>query len=432
MEQYFIKGGKPLNGIVDICGAKNAALALIAASILTSEPVYISNLPDVSDINLLLDAIAQIGAVVERIDRHKVKIIGATVNSCILNYEYISKIRASYYLLGSLLGRFHMAEVAMPGGCVIGARPIDQHIKGFEALGATVDLEDGQVKAKAAELCGNHIYFDVVSVGATINVMLAAVLAKGNTIIENPAKEPHVVDLANMLNSMGAHVRGAGTDVIRIRGVESLHATDYTVIPDQIEAGTFLFAGAATGGDVTVNNVIPKHLESITSKLEDIGCFIEEYDEAVRVVAGPRLHATQVKTLPYPGFPTDMQPQMTVALTVSQGISTVTESIFENRFKYAGELARMGARIKIESNTAIITGVERLKGAQVEAPDLRAGAALTIAGLAADGFTQVGGIEYIQRGYEDFDAKLRSLGGDIRKIDTQDQKEIDRFRQKCS
>ena len=432
MEQYIIRGGKPLRGIVDICGAKNAALALIAASILTTEPVIISNLPDVSDINLLLDAIAQIGAVVERIDRHTVKIIGATVNSCTLNYEYISKIRASYYLLGSLLGRFHKAEVAMPGGCVIGARPIDQHIKGFEALGATVDLEDGQVKAKADELVGNHIYFDVVTVGATINVMLAAVLAEGSTIIENPAKEPHVVDLANMLNSMGAHVRGAGTDVIRIRGVKSLHATEYTVIPDQIEAGTFLFAGAATGGDVTVNNVIPKHLESITAKLEDLGCFIEEYDEAVRVVAGTRLQSTQVKTLPYPGFPTDMQPQMTVALTLAEGISTVTESIFENRFKYAGELARMGARIKIESNTAIITGVEKLKGAQVSAPDLRAGAALTIAGLAAEGCTQVGGIEFIQRGYEDFDVKLRSLGGDIRKIDPQNQNEIKKFKQKCS
>ena len=432
MEQYFIRGGKPLRGIVDICGAKNAALALIAASILTCEPVIISNLPDVSDINLLLDAIAQIGAVVERIDRHTVKIIGATVNSCTLNYEYISKIRASYYLLGSLLGRFHKAEVAMPGGCVIGARPIDQHIKGFKALGAVVDLEEGQVKAKADELVGSHIYFDVVTVGATINVMLAAVLAEGSTIIENPAKEPHVVDLANMLNSMGAHVRGAGTDVIRIRGVKSLHATEYTVIPDQIEAGTFLFAGAATGGDVTVNNVIPKHLESITAKLEDLGCFIEEYDEAVRVVAGTRLQSTQVKTLPYPGFPTDMQPQMTVALTLADGISTVTESIFENRFKYAGELARMGARIKIESNTAIITGVEKLKGAQVSAPDLRAGAALTIAGLAAEGCTQVGGIEFIQRGYEDFDVKLRSLGGDVRKIDPQNQSEIDKFKQKCS
>ena len=432
MEQYFIKGGKMLRGVVDICGAKNSALALIPAAILTSEPVIINNLPDVSDINLLLDAITQIGARVERIDRHKVRIIGATVNSCTLNYEYISKIRASYYLLGSLLGRFHKAEVAMPGGCVIGARPIDLHIKGFEALGAQVDLEDGQVKARADELVGNHIYFDVVSVGATINVMLAAVLAEGYTIIENSAKEPHVVDLANMLNSMGARIRGAGTDVIRIHGVESLHKTDYTVIPDQIEAGTFLFAGAATGGDVTVNNVIPKHLESITAKLEDLGCIIEEYDEAVRVIADSRLKATQVKTLPYPGFPTDMQPQMTVALTLAEGTSTVTESIFENRFKYTGELARMGAKVKVESNTAIISGVPQLKGAQLKAPDLRAGAALTIAGLAAEGFTQISGIEFIQRGYENFDAKLRSLGADIRKIDTEDKEEIDRFRQKCS
>ena len=432
MEQYYIKGGRPLRGIVDICGAKNAALALIAAAILTSEPVVISNLPDVSDINLLLDAIARIGAQVERIDRHKVRIIGATVNSCVLNYEYISKIRASYYLLGSLLGRFHEAEVAMPGGCVIGARPIDQHIKGFEALGAEVDLEDGQVKAKAIRLRGNHIYFDVVSVGATINVMLAAVLAEGNTIIENPAREPHVVDLANMLNSMGAHVRGAGTDVIRIRGVKELHKTEYTVIPDQIEAGTFLFAGAVTGGDVTVNNVIPKHLESITAKLEDLGCIIEEFDEAVRVIGVHRLRSTQVKTLPYPGFPTDMQPQMTVALSLAEGISTVTESIFENRFKYAGDLARMGARIKIESNTAIITGVKQLKGAQVNAPDLRAGAALTLAGLAAEGYTQVGGIEFIQRGYEDFELKLQSLGAFISKIDTEDESRIEKFRKMCS
>ena len=420
-----------MRGVVDICGAKNSALALIPAAILTSEPVVINNLPDVSDINLLLEAIAQIGARVERIDRHKVKITGATVNSCTLNYDYISKIRASYYLLGSLLGRFHKAEVAMPGGCVIGARPIDLHIKGFEALGATVDLEDGQVKAKADDLIGNHIYFDLVSVGATINVMLAAVLADGYTIIENSAKEPHVVDLANMLNSMGAHIRGAGTDVIRIRGVKELHKTDYSVIPDQIEAGTFLFAGAVTGGDVTVNNVIPKHLESITAKLEDLGCIIEEYDEAVRVIADRRLRATQVKTLPYPGFPTDMQPQMTVALTLADGTSTVTESIFENRFKYTGDLARMGAKVKVESNTAIISGVHQLKGAQLNAPDLRAGAALTLAGLAADGYTQVGGIEFIQRGYENFDGKLRGLGADIQKIDTDDKAGIENFRQKC-
>ena len=427
MEQYFIKGGKPLNGIVDICGAKNAALALIPAAIMTSEPVIISNLPDVSDINLMLEAISQIGAQVERIDRHKVKITGATVNSCSLNYEYIGKIRASYYLLGALLGRFHEAEVAMPGGCVIGARPVDQHIKGFKALGAVVDLDDGQIKASADRLVGNHIYFDMVSVGATINVMLAAVLAEGLTIIENSAKEPHVVDLANMLNSMGANIRGAGTDVIRIKGVPALHKTDYTVVPDQIEAGTFLLAGVATGGDVTVNNVIPRHLESITAKLEDIGCHIEEYDEAVRVVVDKELSATHVKTLPYPGFPTDMQPQMTVALALAEGTSTVLESIFENRFKYTSELIRMGARIKVQSNTAIITGVKQLKGAQIYAPDLRAGAALTIAGLAAEGVTQVDGIVFIQRGYEDFEGKLRSLGATIEKIDTDDTQRVDEF-----
>lgn len=427
MEQYFIKGGKPLNGIVDICGAKNAALALIPAAIMTSEPVIISNLPDVSDINLMLEAISQIGAQVERIDRHKVKITGATVNSCSLNYEYIGKIRASYYLLGALLGRFHKAEVAMPGGCVIGARPVDQHIKGFKALGAVVDLDDGQIKASAGRLVGNHIYFDMVSVGATINVMLAAVLAEGLTIIENSAKEPHVVDLANMLNSMGANIRGAGTDVIRIKGVPALHKTDYTVVPDQIEAGTFLLAGVATGGDVTVNNVIPRHLESITAKLEDIGCHIEEYDEAVRVVVDKELSATHVKTLPYPGFPTDMQPQMTVALALAEGTSTVLESIFENRFKYTSELIRMGARIKVQSNTAIITGVKQLKGAQIYAPDLRAGAALTIAGLAAEGVTQVDGIVFIQRGYEDFEGKLRSLGATIEKIDTDDTQRVDEF-----
>lgn len=427
MEQYFIKGGKPLNGIVDICGAKNAALALIPAAIMTSEPVIISNLPDVSDINLMLEAISQIGAQVERIDRHKVKITGATVNSCSLNYEYIGKIRASYYLLGALLGRFHKAEVAMPGGCVIGARPVDQHIKGFKALGAAVDLDDGQIKASADRLVGNHIYFDMVSVGATINVMLAAVLAEGLTIIENSAKEPHVVDLANMLNSMGANIRGAGTDVIRIKGVPALHKTDYTVVPDQIEAGTFLLAGVATGGDVTVNNVIPRHLESITAKLEDIGCHIEEYDEAVRVVVDKPLSATHVKTLPYPGFPTDMQPQMTVALALAEGTSTVLESIFENRFKYTSELIRMGARIKVQSNTAIITGVKQLKGASIYAPDLRAGAALTIAGLAAEGVTQVDGIVFIQRGYEDFEGKLRSLGATIEKIDTDDTQRVDEF-----
>lgn len=419
MEQYVITGGKPLRGIVDIYGAKNAALALIPAAILTEEPVVISNLPDVSDINVMLEAIEQLGAKVERLGRHKVRIIGAGVNSHQLNDEYISKIRASYYLLGALLGRFHEAEVAMPGGCVIGARPIDQHIKGFEALGAKVKISDGNIYARAEHLAGSHIYFDVVSVGATINIMLAAVMAEGNTIIENPAKEPHVVDLANMLNSMGARIRGAGTDVIRIKGVSKLHKTEYMVIPDQIEAGTFMFAAAITKGEITVANVIPKHLESITAKLVDIGCEVEEYDEAVIVRGCERLSATQVKTLPYPGFPTDMQPQISVALALASGISTVTESIFENRFKYVTELTRMGAKIKVENNTAIISGVKGLSGAKLNAPDLRAGAALVLAALSAEGTSTISNISFIQRGYEAFDEKLRALGGDIRKVDTE-------------
>jgi UDP-N-acetylglucosamine 1-carboxyvinyltransferase len=417
MEQYIIKGGNPLIGTVDIHGAKNAALALISAAILTREPVIIDNLPDVSDINVLLDAIIHIGATVQRISRHKVKIVGATVKDHSIDDEYIKKMRASYYLLGSLLGRFHDAEVAMPGGCEIGPRPIDQHIKGFKALGADVSLKGGHVKAKAEKLIGSHIYLDMPSVGATINIMLAAVLAEGDTTIENPAKEPHVVDLANMLNSMGARIKGAGTDVIRIGGVKSLHGTEYVVIPDQIEAGTFMFAAAVTGGDVVVRNVIPKHMESITSKLTDLGCRIEEYDEAIRVIANGRLKGTRVRTSPYPGFPTDMQPQITVALAMADGNSTVTENIFENRFKYVGELLRMGAKIKIEGNTAIISGVDELSGAKLSAPDLRAGAALVLAALAANGTSQVDGLEFIKRGYESFSEKLRGLGGDIRKVD---------------
>lgn len=413
MEHYFVKGGQPLVGAVDIYGAKNAALAIIAAAIMTEEPVILDNLPDVSDINVMLDAIAEIGAQVQRINRHKVKIVGATVSSQVVDYDYMRKIRASYYLLGSLLGRFGKAEVAMPGGCVIGDRPIDLHIKGFEALGAHVKLSGGQIKAEAEQLVGRHIYFDTVSVGATINVIMAAVMAQGNTVIENPAKEPHVVDLANMLNSMGARIRGAGTDIIRIKGVERLHKTEYTIIPDQIEAGTFMFAGVVTRGDVTVRNVIPKHLEAITSKLQEIGCVVEEYDDAVRVIADGPLKATRVKTLPYPGFPTDMQPQMTVALTLATGTSIVTENIFESRFKYVSELVRMGARIKVEGNTAIITGVSGLSGARISAPDLRAGAALVLAALAADGESEVDGLQYIKRGYENFSGKLRSLGADI-------------------
>lgn len=419
MEQYVIKGGTPLRGEVDISGAKNAALALIAAAIMTDETVVIDNLPDVRDINVLLQAIEGIGAVVVRLTRNSVKINAGTISSVTVDYEYIRKIRASYYLLGALLGRFNEAEVALPGGCDIGTRPIDQHIKGFKAMGAEVKIEHGMIKTKAEELLGNHIYMDVVSVGATINIMLAATLAKGNTILENAAKEPHVVDVANMLNSMGANIKGAGTDVIRIKGVEKLHKTEYSVIPDQIEAGTFMCAAAATRGDVLVKNVIPKHLEAITAKLLEIGCTIEEYDDAVRVIGTDNLKCTQVKTLPYPGYPTDMQPQIVVTLAISQGTSIVTESIFENRFKYVAELNRMGANIKVEGNTAIIDGVSGYTGAEINAPDLRAGAALVIAGLVAKGFTTIDDIKYIQRGYESFEVKLRNLGANIEKVSSE-------------
>ena len=426
MEQYVIKGGNPLVGEVDIAGAKNAALAILAAAIMTDETILIENLPDVRDINVLLEAIAKIGAHVERIDRSVVKINGSTIGELSVDYEYIKKIRASYYLLGALLGKYKHAEVPLPGGCNIGSRPIDQHLKGFRALGAKVSILHGAIVAEAKELKGSHIFMDVVSVGATINIMMAASVAQGRTIIENAAREPHVVDVANFLNSMGANIKGAGTDVIRIKGVEKLHKTEYSIIPDQIEAGTFMFAAAATQGDVTVRNVIPKHLEATTAKLEEIGCQVEEFDDAVRVVANKRLRRTHVKTLPYPGYPTDMQPQIAVTLALAEGTSIVTESIFENRFKYADELSRMGANIKVEGNTAIIDGVQKLTGARVSAPDLRAGAALVIAGLAADGITIVDDIVYIQRGYESFEEKLRSLGAEIEKVSS--EKEIQKFR----
>lgn len=428
MEQYIIKGGNPLVGEVEIGGAKNAALAILAAAIMTDETVLIDNLPDVNDVNVMLEAISGIGAGVQRIDRHTVKINGGTIGDFNIEYDYIKKIRASYYLLGALLGKYRRAEVALPGGCNIGSRPIDQHLKGFRALGADVDIEHGKIVAEAEFLRGTHLYFDVVSVGATINVMMAAAMADGLTIMENVAKEPHVVDVANFLNSMGANIRGAGTDVIKIRGVKRLHRSEYSIIPDQIEAGTFMFAAAATKGDVTVMNVIPKHLDATISKLVDIGCEVEEFDDAVRVVAKGRLRCTQVKTLPYPGYPTDMQPQIGVTLALAKGTSTITESIFENRFKYLGELARMGAIVKVEGNSATIEGVERFSGARVSAPDLRAGAALCIAGLAADGITIVDDIVYIQRGYERFEEKLRSLGGVIEKVSS--EKEIQKFKLK--
>ena len=426
MEQYVIKGGNPLVGEVDIAGAKNAALAILSAAIMTDETILIENLPDVRDINVLLEAISEIGAQVERIDKSTVKINGSTIGNLSVDYEFIKKIRASYYLLGALLGKYKHAEVPLPGGCNIGSRPIDQHLKGFRALGADVDICHGAIVAKAENLHGSHIFLDVVSVGATINIMMAASMATGRTIIENAAREPHVVDVANFLNSMGANIKGAGTDVIRIRGVEKLHRTEYSIIPDQIEAGTFMFAAAATRGDVTVRNVIPKHLEATTAKLEEIGCEVEEFDDAVRVRAPHVLHRTHVKTLPYPGYPTDMQPQIAVTLALAEGTSIVTESIFENRFKYADELSRMGANIKVEGKSAIIDGVRKLTGARVSAPDLRAGAALVIAGLAAEGVTVVDDIVYIQRGYENFEEKLRSLGAEIERVSS--EKEIQKFR----
>ncbi len=427
-EQYIIKGGVPLVGEVEIGGAKNAALGILAAAIMADEPVLVENLPDVQDIRYMLKAIEGMGAIVDRIDAHTVRINGSTIENLCIDYDYIKKIRASYYLLGALLGKYRRAEVARPGGCEIGSRPIDLHIKGFEALGAQVDLEGGLIMARADQLAGAHIYLDVVSVGATINIMMAAVMAEGRTVIENAAREPHIVDVANFLNSMGASIKGAGTDVIRIKGVEHLHKTEYSIIPDQIEAGTFMVAAAATKGDIIVKNVIPKHLEAIGAKLIEIGCEVEEFDDVVRVVASKGLKHTNIKTLPYPGFPTDMQPQMSTVLAISNGISIVTESIFENRFKYVDELTRMGAKIKVEGNTAIIEGVERLTGAAVSAPDLRAGAALVIAGLAAEGITIVEDIVYIQRGYENFEEKLRMLGAQIEKVTT--EKEIQKFKLK--
>ena len=430
MEQYVIKIHHPLVGEVEISGAKNAALAILAAAIMTDETVTIDNLPDVRDINALLQAMGDIGAKIDRVDAHTVKINGSFVKDIPVDYDSMKKIRASYYLLGAMLGKYKRAEVTLPGGCNIGSRPMDLHIKGFRALGAHVEIRNGAVAAEAERLRGSHIYLDKVSVGATINIMMAAAMAEGKTTIENAAKEPHVVDVANFLNSMGANIRGAGTDVVRIVGVERLHKTEYSVIPDQIEAGTFMFAAAATKGDVTVKNVIPKHLEATTAKLLEAGCEVEEFDDAVRVVASKPLRHTQVTTLPYPGFPTDMQPQMSVVLGIAHGTSTVTESIFENRFKYVDELTRMGADIKVESNIAIINGVHGYTGARVSAPDLRAGAALVIAGLSAEGVTIVDDIHYIQRGYEAFENKLEGLGAQIERVSS--EKEIQKFQFKVS
>lgn len=417
-----------MKGEVGIGGAKNAALAILAAANMTDETVRIENLPDVRDINVLLEAMQDIGTHVERVDRHTVTVNGSCVENCIVENENMKKIRASYYLLGALLGKYKKAQVPLPGGCNIGSRPIDQHLKGFKAMGAETRIEHGFIIAEAKRLHGAHIFMDMVSVGATINIMMAASMAEGNTTIENAAKEPHVVDVASFLNSMGARIKGAGTDVIRVTGVQRLHKSDYSIIPDQIEAGTFMFAAAVTGGDVLLHNVIPKHLEATTSKLLELGCRVREYDDAIQVIGPEKLHSTHVKTMPYPGFPTDMQPQIAVSLALADGTSIVTESIFENRFRYVDELIRMGASIKVEGNVAVITGVERFTGAHVNTPDLRAGAALVIAGLAAEGITIVDDIYYIERGYENLDLKLQQLGAKIEKVSG--EKEIQKFRLK--
>ena len=432
MNQYIIKGGMPLVGEVAISGSKNSAMGILAAAVLTEEPVCIKNLPDISDVAVMLQAIEGIGAHVERVDAHTVIINSENVQPLAIDDEDSRKIRGSCYFIGALLGRFNKAQVVLPGGCNIGNRPIDLHIKGFEALGADVTIQHGMVIANATRLEGSHIYLDIASVGATINIMLAACLTNGQTILENAAKEPHVVDVANFLNSMGANIKGAGTNIIRITGVNNLHGSNYSIIPDQLEAGTFMLAAAATRGDVIIRHVIPKHLEAISAKLEEIGVFIEELDDAVRVVATKRLGHTHVKTLPYPGFPTDMQAQITTLLALSEGTSIVTESMFESRFKYVDELVRMGASIKVEGNTAIIDGVDRLTGATVSTPDLRAGAALITAGLVAEGFTIVENIEFVERGYENFEGKLRNLGAQIEKLDSESDRAIQKFKLKVS
>ena len=428
-EVFVMKGGNPLRGEVVISGAKNAALGIVAGALLTDEEVIIENLPDVRDINVMLEALKAIGAKVRRIESHVVSIQADQLSMKSVDDDAIRRIRASYYFIGALLGKYHQAKVALPGGCAIGERPIDQHIKGFTALGAEVEISDGYFVAKAEELVGQHIYLDVVSVGATINLMLAAVLADGQTIIENVAKEPHIVDVANFLNSMGANIRGAGTDTIRIRGVERLHGTTYGVIPDQIEAGTFMCAAAVTRGNILIKNIIPKHMESIAAKLRDMGNTVYEGDEEIQVIGGEKQRGTKIKTLPYPGFPTDMQPQIAVTLALAEGKSTVTESIFENRFLYVEELKKMGADITVEDRVATILGKEKLQGATLHALDLRAGAALVLAGLAAEGITVLEDIGYIRRGYEFFEKKLMNLGAKI--ILAKTEEEVEAFRREA-
>lgn len=416
MEKFVINGGKPLKGKVHISGAKNAAVAILPAVLLADSPCIVENLPEISDVATLLRAIKSLGADVKFINKSTVEIDPKSANSYVIDKKMAEGMRASSYFLGALLGRHNRARVAPPGGCDFGVRPIDQHIKGFEALGARVIIENGMVDARAKQLRGCSVYLDVVSVGATINIMLAAVKASGLTVIENAAREPHIVDLANFLNSMGANIMGAGTSVIKIRGVNTLHGTSYSIIPDQIEAGTYMVAAAATKGDVLIENVIPKHLESIIAKLVETGAEITEYDEAVRVTMHGRPKKCNVKTMPHPGFPTDMQPQIATLLSVAEGTSIVTEGVWDNRFKYVDQLIGMGAKIQVDGKMAVITGVEKLTSAPVKAVDLRAGAAMVIAGLMTKGITEIENIIYIDRGYENVAEKFQMLGADIRRV----------------
>ena len=426
MEKYVINGGKPLQGEVDISGAKNAAVAIIPAALMVDGICRIENMPQISDTDMLLTILTQLGAAVRMICPGTIEIDSRNVRFCDAPFELMRKIRASYYLIGAMLGRFGSAKTTMPGGCNFGVRPIDQHIKGMNALGAEVDVRNGFVYAEAegGKLHGAKIYLDKVSVGATMNIILAATMASGRTIIENAAREPHIVDLANFLNSMGADVRGAGTDTVKVNGVERLHGGSYSIIPDQIEAGTYMVAAAATGGEVLVKNVIPKHLECISAKLRETGTIVQEYEDSVLVKGNGHLRKANVKTLPYPGFPTDMQPQMGVLMCMANGTSVITEGIYDNRFKYVNELRKMGADIQVDGRIAIFEGSAKLTGAPVMACDLRAGAAMVIAGLCASGKTEIEDIHFIERGYENFVGKLRKLGADISIVDYPDEPEL--------
>ena len=418
MEKLIIKGGNRLTGEVEISGAKNAAVAIIPACLLINGVCRLENLPDIKDVKLYLDILHSLGATLNIIDTKTVDIDCSKVDSFRPDETMTKKMRGSTYLLGALLGRCQKCIIPPPGGCDFGTRPIDQHIKGFEALGATVKMAYGMIEANAVELKGANVYFDVISVGATINIILASVLAKGTTIIENAAKEPHIVDLANFLNAMGAKIRGAGTDTIKITGVSSLHGGCYSIIPDQIEAGTFMIAAAATRGDVTIKNVIPRHLEPISAKLIESGAFVEEFDDSVRVYVPDDVVFKRINfiALPYPGYPTDMQPQLVAFLSTVEGTSTAREGVWDDRFRYVGELKNMGADIRVEGKLAIVSGVHKLMGAQVRATDLRAGAAMIIAGLMADGTTIISDIYHIDRGYENFEEKFIRLGGDIHRV----------------